>query len=78
MFSQVCEHTSGRDVDEELLGGLGYTELRVLPGLCFFTAAGGDHCPLSQRGVSIHWTGLLDWTTGLTFFALKIIFMLCN
>ena len=26
MFSQVCERTSGRDVDEELLGGLGYTE----------------------------------------------------
>ena len=27
-FSQVCEHTctSGRDVDEKLLGGLGYTE----------------------------------------------------
>ena len=26
MFSQVCERTSGRDVNEELLGGLGYTE----------------------------------------------------
>ena len=26
VFSQVCERTSGRDVDEELLGSLGYTE----------------------------------------------------
>ena len=26
VFSQVCERTSGRDVNEELLGGLGYTE----------------------------------------------------
>ena len=25
--------------------------------------------------VNNHWTGLLEWTTGLTFFALKIIFM---
>ena len=25
-----------------------------------------------------HWTGLLEWTTGLTFFALKIIFMPSN
>ena len=28
-------------------------------------------------GVSIHWTGLLDWTTGLTFdLALNVIKML--
>ena len=33
---------------------------------------------LNAKGVSIHWTGLLDWTTGLTFLSLKIIFMLCN
>ena len=26
VFSQICERTSGRDVDEELVGGLGYTE----------------------------------------------------
>ena len=26
VFSQVCKHTSGRDVNEELLGCLGYTE----------------------------------------------------
>ena len=25
-----------------------------------------------------YWTGLLDWTTGLTFFATKNQFMLCN
>ena len=30
MFSQVCERTSGRDVDEELLGGLGYTEFFLI------------------------------------------------
>ena len=29
-------------------------------------------------GVSIHWNGLLDLTTGLIFLALKIIFMPCN
>ena len=28
--------------------------------------------------VNSHWTGLLEWTTGLTFFALKIIFMAYN
>ena len=28
--------------------------------------------------VNDHWTGLLEWTTGLTFFALKIIFMPYN
>ena len=26
-----------------------------------------------NTGVSIHWTGLLNWTTGLTFLPLKII-----
>ena len=25
-----------------------------------------------------YWNGLLEWTTGLTFFALKIIFMAYN
>ena len=25
-------------------------------------------------GLNNHWTGLLEWTTGLTFFALKIIY----
>ena len=31
-------------------------------------------CP----AVNNHWTGLLEWTTGLTFFVLKIIFMAYN
>ena len=37
-----------------------------------------SHSPSSGRGVSIHWTGLLDWTTGLIFLPLKINFMLSN
>ena len=28
--------------------------------------------------VNNHWTGLLEWTTGLTFFAQKIIFIAYN
>ena len=32
---------------------------------------------LSITGLD-YWTGLLEWTTGLTFFALKIIFMPSN
>ena len=24
--------------------------------------------PQLNRGVSIHWTGILDWTTGLSYF----------
>ena len=27
--------------------------------------------------VNNHWTGLLEWTAGLTLFALKIILILC-
>jgi len=27
-----------------------------------------------RRGVTIHWTGLLDWTTGLTQNAVKCLF----
>ena len=27
------------------------------------------------RAVNNHWTGLVEWTTGLTIFALQIIFM---
>ena len=34
--------------------------------------------PNQQRAVYNHRTGLLEWTTGLTFFALKIIFMPSN
>ena len=37
---------------------------------------------LAVRAVNNHWDGqlewLLEWTTGLTFFELKIIFMACN
>ena len=47
VFLQICERISGRDVDEELLGSLGYTEF--FPDLCFFVEAGEDHCPLSKR-----------------------------
>ena len=59
---------------------------------CVSAVAAGVLCKLTQdgietvnllilhfsRGVSIHWTGLLDWTTGLTFLPPKIIFMPCN
>ena len=62
VFSQVCEHTSGRDVDEELLGGLGYTEFFLT---CVSSLKQEEIIVHSPRGVSLftgldYWTGLLD------------------
>jgi len=33
---------------------------------------------MKTLAVNYQWTGLLEWTTGLTYFALEIIFMACT
>ena len=43
--------------------------------------AGPDSVGQGGKAVTIHWTGLLDWTTGLTFdlkCSKKIMFYLCE
>ena len=62
VFSQVGERTSGRDVDEELLDGLGYTEFFLT---CVSSLKQEEIIVRSPRGWRIGVDAGCNWNTGM-------------